>query len=356
MTNDTGTDAGSFQKPDIGSNGSNERRFQSQPSPGAASSQVYTRSTYWLRPYEPAPRNGGTVWLDHGEYFAVDGALEVSGEQYQNTTSNTELITLVNFQPVPFHLTRVSEEGEWTNRSRFSDLSYGKTQDLQIHHPSPANFTLVIPPSSFGAKGVYDIRVVPLTDQQVPKNRELFTNFVVAFRLHYGSTQPTNMTELISERIKPTEVSRPFRRYLGPNSGLLLYPRSKGAQMATNMDWSQFDLNEVQTTSSDSMTLETTVVATSRRGVVQENAYVVLDGDEPIDTKLRRGETLPLTDYPNTPDAPYANRFEFDIQLDDDRLHVIRVLALPKPFCDWAKTSENSPYGRISNPIFVQNK
>ena len=164
------------------------------------------------------------------------------------------------------------------------------------------------------------------------------------------------MNRRSSKQIKPNEVSRPFRRYLSSNNGLLLYPKKTRDEMATEMDWSQFKLSEVQVTQSDTVTLETTAIATSRRGVVQDNAYVVLDGYERIDSTLRRGETLPLTDYPNTPDAPYANRFEFDLQLDDEELHVIRVLALPKPFCDWAETSDTSPYGRISNPILVQRK
>lgn len=104
----------------------------------------------------------GTInWLYEGEPLVHDMHVSYAGQSYPEIIY--DYLVLVNFKPVKFALVEVHHpEGYPTLEEAKALEEFVYTSPVTLVNGRPVNFSIIIPPESFGEVGAHDIRIVPL--------------------------------------------------------------------------------------------------------------------------------------------------------------------------------------------------
>ena len=338
--------SGPFEKPKVDQDSS--RRFRHQVH--SQGRDLFTKVQMWTRPYMPEPEGGNTVWMDHGEHFALDAAFSLGGSKAPDELG-FRMLAFVDFEPVPFEMVRVNEPGGWPLRKRFPDLNFERHEQAFLRAGRPLNVSIVIPPESLGARGVHDIRIVILFEHR-PDSDEPFLQFQSplsnqGYTLFYGGNEVVNPVDKPFPSLERTSLSGGFHFHLDSKfGGAFLYPQVyKSRYSDRNLRLGEMRLGEVYTQTRADFGLEATVRKSTSYQSAGTNYYVVLKDMEPIPGLAGLGQT----DGPEN-----ANRLPIPIELEGRQPHSVRVLSFPSPHCYWLDTRK-PPLGRVSNTLFVQH-
>ena len=272
-------------------------------------------------------------WLYEGEHFVLDARHGLFGvEEPQNMT----MVVLVDFEPQPFRLIPVNSPEEYPTLEeiRASSEPYEKKVGYQLMPGKHFNYTLVLPPESFGNAGAHDLRIVHLrkfAPSDVERLRFDGYGKSRAMTVYYGGNefeQMPNESSNVSRVAPPNETVRDLLYSL---HGVVITPSREVYNLDALEHPGEAKFAQVFESSKESIELTAFAAGADLPNKGGRNYYMLFNDAVPLVEQGKLVTTKGLPDDVNF-EEPLVSKFSFEGSLADEKVHSFVLMQFPEPF------------------------
>jgi hypothetical protein len=290
-------------------------------------------STSQGRPHMHSTELQTAHWLFQDEYFVLDARHGLFG--YEETRTMT-MVVLIDFEPRPFRLVPVDAPDGYPSMEDVHSFSgpYATEASYELVPGKPFNYTLVIPPDSFGGTGAHDLRIVHLqqfapSGEARPKIDSLVKSR--AMTVYYGGAEfdsgPPHSPDAPLVPI-PNET---IRHYLFSLHGVFLAPPEHLSDLDQLGHPSEARLAGVLETTDSQISVTGYAWGSNYPSEAGQNYYLLFDNETPLTQQAHITTTEPQPSDVET-DEPVVRQLDFEINLDDEKLRSLVLVQFPSPF------------------------